>query len=116
LVDLNIPPQERISILETFRRHYIRSLDYDLAAASAFDAVTSIAGKSFHKKWRELNKQEKGDTVKWQGAKYIVEDVREDFKNGKNLYTICRMESADGLSLKLNCVKILADEGELETA
>ncbi len=115
LVSLNIPVQNRIPILETFRRHYIRSLDYDLAAASAFDSVSSLTSKTFQKSWEKLNKQEKGDTVVWEGKKYKVEDVREDYKNSKNLYTICRMESEDGVTLKLNCLKILADEDELRT-
>lgn len=113
LVALNIPSQEIISILETFKRHYLRSLDYDLAAASAFDSVVSVAGKSFTKRWKMLNKQERGDIVTWQDKKYRVEDVKEDYKNSKNLYTICRMESDDGVTLKLNCLKILADEDEL---
>lgn len=61
------------------------------------------------------SKIQKGDLILWEKEKYSVEDVRPDPDNKEqNIYTVCRMESPDGVSLKLNCLKIKAKEGELE--
>ena len=68
--------------------------------------------ESFKSIWNGLTKQEKGDVVTFEGKKYKVESVIEGKET--NVYTICRMESPDGITLQLVCHKIEAKEGELK--
>ncbi len=71
--------------------------------------------ESFRKAWRLLSKQQRGDTIMFQGLKYKIEDVKEDYDGkGQNLYTLCRMVSEDGVTLTLSCLKVLAHEDELQ--
>jgi hypothetical protein len=60
--------------------------------------------------------------VEWNSGQYKVEDVREIPKElesktlpGEKLYTICRFESVDGVSLKVLCHKISAKPGEWQS-
>lgn len=117
LMEMNLTDSERSNLLAVFVKEYEKSEDYDIAAMKVLQKVFFARKSSdFKKFWKDFQKQKKGDKVLWEGKKYNVEDVRLNERDGKNVYTICRVESDDGTSVKLVCHKILATEGELEHA
>lgn len=82
--------------------------------------IMSLFGKSSKKK----PDQEKsdgaglsvGDIVLWEGEKYKIEAIQLNYKDGENLYAICRMEPVDSVNIKVKCLKISAKPGELKKA
>lgn len=116
LKDLKLTNAERQKYLQEFIDAFKRSEDYDLASFRVFEHLIPSVSRAgaFKSVWENLNKQEKGDVVVWEGLKYKVEDV-VDAKDGDRIYTVCRLESSNGVDLKVKCLRIKAEEDELET-
>ena len=55
-----------------------------------------------------------GDIILWEGEKYKIEAIQLNYKNGENLYAVCRMEPVDSVNIKVKCLKISAKPGELK--
>ena len=77
--------------------------------------------ESFKSIWRNLNKQQKGDVIVWDRKEFQVEEIKElpdkeaEKYPGEKYYTVCRIEPAGGIKLKVLCHKIRAKENELKT-
>jgi len=68
---------------------------------------------TFKSVWKFM-KQLKGDTIMWEGKKYKIEDVKPNFKDDLTQYTVARLESPDGVSIKLFALKLLGKPEELQ--
>ena len=68
---------------------------------------------TFKSVWKFM-KQQKGDTIMWEGKKYKIEDVKPNFKDDLTQYTVARLESPDGVSIKLFALKLLGKPEELQ--
>lgn len=112
---LKMGEARRVQLLKEFVADYKTTLDHQLSAANVLGkAVGPRERRTFKGYWDEISKQTTGATVTYEGEKYKVEDVRENYKEGQNLYTICRLDSSDGVSVKLKCLKVVANAEELE--
>ncbi len=55
-----------------------------------------------------------GDVILWEGEKYKIEAIQLNYKNGENLYAVCRMKPVGGVDIEVKCLKISAKPGELK--
>lgn len=80
--------------------------------------IMSLFGKSPKKKPDQKKSDgaglSVGDVVSWEGEKYQIEAIQLNYKDGENLYAICRKEPVDGVNIKVKCLKISAKPGELK--